>query len=131
MPKRKTVTRHGTLRTLKNVSFENQVTVWLMQDGWQVFRPVLDDGHSTDILISDGPNYFRVQVKTVDAGNEQRFIENRWQESNVDIVVVFARDSNWGYVMPAFTEFRRKLNAGGHHKFTTNKREVLRAFHRV
>lgn len=131
MPKRTTVTRHGTLRTLKNVSYENQVTVWLMQDGWQVFRPVLDDGHSTDILISDGPNYFRVQVKTVDASNEQRFIENRWQESNVDIVVVFARDSNWGYVMPAFPEYRRNLNAKGHHKFTTSKREFLRAFHKV
>ncbi|MBT8146893.1 MAG: hypothetical protein KJN90_08565 [Gammaproteobacteria bacterium] len=131
MPKRKTVTRHGTLRTLKNVSYENQVTVWLMQDGWQVFRPVLDDGHSTDILISDGPHYFRVQVKTVDAGNEDRFIENRWQDSNVDVVVVFARDSNWGYVMPAFTDYRRKLNAEGHQKFITSKREFLRAFHKV
>lgn len=131
MPKRKTVTKDGTLRTLRNVSYENQVSVWLMQDGWQVFRPVLDDGHSTDILVSDGPNYYRVQVKTVDASRENRYFENRWQDSNVDVVVVFARDSNWGYVLPAFTESRRKLNSQGHKRFIGNKRDFLRAFHNV
>ena len=74
MPKRKTVAKHGTLKTLKNVSYENQVTVWLMQDGWQVFRPVLDDGHSTDILVSDGPNFYRVQVKTVDSRQRREIL---------------------------------------------------------
>ena len=131
MPKRKTITKDGTLRTLRNVSYENQVSVWLMQDGWQVFRPILDDGHSTDILVSDGPNYYRIQVKTIDASREDRYFDNKWQGSNVDVVVVFARNSNWGYVLPAFTEKRKKLNAGGHQRFANNKREFLRAFHRV
>jgi hypothetical protein len=39
----------------------------LMQDGWQVFSPILDHGHQTDLLISDGPNYYRMQIKTVEA----------------------------------------------------------------
>jgi hypothetical protein len=131
MPRRKTVTKDGTLKTLKNVSYESQIAVWLMQDGWQVFRPVLDDGHRTDILVSDGPHYYRVQVKTVEASKEDHYIDNKWKDSNVDVVVVFARDSDWGYVMPAFSQNRQKLNFDGHQKFVCNKQEFLKAFHKV
>lgn len=66
MPRRMTATKGGTHKALKNSSFESLVVSWLMQDGWQVFTPVLDNVHQTDILISDGPNYHRVQVKTVE-----------------------------------------------------------------
>jgi len=55
-----TATKEGTHQVLKNSSFESLVVSWLMQDGWQVFIPILDNGHQTDILISDGPNYHRV-----------------------------------------------------------------------
>ncbi len=48
-----------------------------MQDGWQVFVPMLDHGNKTDILISDGPNYYRIQVKTVDSSGEDHIIENK------------------------------------------------------
>lgn len=126
-----TATKSGTHQVLKNSSFESLVVSWLMQDGWQVFVPILDNGHSTDILISDGPNFHRVQVKTVEATGEDHELENRWKESNVDVVVAFARNGNWGYVMPAFTQNKRKLNAEGHEKFGQNKKEFLKAFHKV
>ena len=131
MPRRMTATKEGTHQALKNTSYESVVISWLMQDGWQVFTPVLDNGHQTDILISDGPHYHRIQVKTVEASGEDHTIENRWKDSNVDVVIFFARNSNWGYVMPAFSQNQRKLNSEGHQRFNENKNEFLKAFHKL
>ena len=100
-----------------------------MQDGWQVFVPILDNAHQTDILISDGPNYFRLQVKTVEAADESHVVENRWKESDLDCVIFFARNSTWGYVMRAFEQNKRKLNADGHVRFEQTKNQFLKAFH--
>jgi len=69
-------TKSGTHQDLKNSSFENLVVSWLMQDGWQIFTRVLDNGHQTDILTSDGPNSHRIQVKTVEATGEYHELEN-------------------------------------------------------
>ena len=69
MPRRLTKTKPGTHQALKNTAYEIRLVSWLMHDGWQVFLPILDHGHSTDILISDGPNYYRIQVKTVGVGD--------------------------------------------------------------
>ena len=131
MPRRMTATKDGTHQVLKNSSFESLVVSWLMQDGWQVFTPILDNGHQTDILISDGPNYHRIQVKTVEASGEDHELENRWKESHVNVIVAFARNGNWGYVMPAFTQNKRKLNSEGHQKFVQSKKEFLKAFHKL
>jgi hypothetical protein len=71
-------------------------------------------------------------VKTVEAGGKDHVIENRWKDANVDVVVVFVRNGNYGYVFPAFSENKRKLNADGHQHFTNNKKsEFLKAFHKV
>jgi len=102
-----------------------------MQDGWQVFLPVLDNGHKTDILISDGPNYYRIQVKTIEAASEDQMIENRWIDSNVDVIVFFARNSNWGYLLPFFEESKRPLNYSSHRKFVQNKKDFLKEFHQL
>ena len=126
-----TQTKAGTHQVLKNTSFESRVISWLMQDGWQIFTPVLDNGHQTDILISDGPNYYRIQVKTIDAKSEEQYVENKWKDSNVNCVIYFARNSNWGFVAPAFTQNRKKLNDDGHIKFEQTKKEFLKAFHKV
>ena len=131
MPRRLTATKSATHKVLKNVSFESMVISWLMQDGWQVFIPILDNGHQTDMLISDGPNYYRVQVKTVEATGEDHVVQNRWKDGNVDVVVFFARNSTWGYVMPAFKENQRKLNSEGHQRFNQSKKEFLKAFHKT
>lgn len=102
-----------------------------MQDGWQVFLPILDHGHQTDILISDGPSYYRIQVKTVEASGEDHLVHNAWEGSNVDVVIFFARNSNWGVISPAFTENKRALNHDGHRKFTVDRKEFLREFHQL
>lgn len=131
MPIRKTATKQGTLNALKHAAYESCIVNWLMQDGWQVFTPMLDNGHQTDVLISDGPNYHRIQVKTIDAAGEDHKLENRWKGSNVDIVVAFARNSSWGYVMPAFEVNCRRLNFKGHQRFMQTKNEFLKAFHKL
>ena len=131
MPRRLTSTKDGTHQALKNTSYEMKVVGWLMQDGWQVFTPVLDNGHSTDILISDGPNYHRLQIKTVDAASEDQWVENKWKDSHVNVVIYFARNSNWGYIAPAFSTNRKKLNSKEHIKFADKKNAFLKAFHLV
>jgi hypothetical protein len=129
MPRRLTQTKHGTHKALKNTSFEIVVLSWLMQDGWQVFMPVLDHGHNTDLLISDGPNYFRIQVKTIDSSRVE--IRNQWEGSNVDVVIYFSRNSNWGYITPAFEEKKRVLEHPTHRKFNQNKKDFLKQFHQL
>ena len=100
-----------------------------MYDGWQVFLPILDHGHQTDLVISDGPNFFRIQVKTVEATGEDHWLQNSWKESDVDIVVVFARNSNWGAVGPAFDTNRRRLNHKENHRFQIDRKDFLKKFH--
>lgn len=129
MPRRMTQTKSGTHQALKNTSFESMVVSWLMQDGWQVFLPILDHGHQTDILISDGPNYYRIQIKTVEAKGDDHVVQNCWEGSHVNLVIYFARNSNWGFITPAFTEKKRHLNHEGHRKFTQDRKEFLREFH--
>ena len=131
MPKRMTQTNAKTHQTMKNVSFESQVITWLMQDGWQVFVPMLDNGHKTDILISDGPKYYRIQVKTVEATGEDHEITNTWNENNVDCVVWFARNSTWGYISSGFEEPKRKLSHEAHQRFNSTKNDFLKAFHKL
>lgn len=130
MPRRLTPTKPGTHQALKNTSYESIVVSWLMQDGWQVFLPILDHGHQTDLLISDGPNYYRIQVKTIEASGDDQVVQNCWENSNVDVVIYFARNSNWGVITPAFTEKRRPLNHEGHRKFLEGRKEFLKEFHK-
>jgi len=114
------------------MSYESMVISWLMYDGWQVFTPILDNGHQTDILISDGPNYFRIQIKTVEATSEDHIVENKWEDSDVDYVIYFARNSTWGYIAHAFIEKKRPLNNQGHVRFETNSRtQFLKALHKI
>lgn len=131
MPTRKTATSKETHQTLKNLAYENRVISWLMDAGWQVFTPVCDNGHQTDILISDGPNFHRIQVKTMKASGESHLLQNRWKDSDVNVVVAFARNSNWGYVMPAFSVKERRLNFDGHQRFDQDKNSFLKAFHKL
>lgn len=131
MPRRLTKTKDATHQTMKNTSYESMVVSWLMQDGWQVFTPVLDNGHQTDILISDGPNYYRIQVKTVAATGDDHEVQNRWEDSNVNVVIYFARNSNWGVITPAFKDSKRPLNHESHRKFNQTKKEFLKEFHQI
>jgi hypothetical protein len=129
MPSRKTSLKHGTHQVLKNSAYEHEVAAWFMHDGWEVYQPTLDNGHCIDLLISDGPNFYRIQIKTVEARNEAHKLKNMWKESRVDWVVAFARNSNWGYIFPAFSVNERRLNYEGHQRFKKSKNSFLKAFH--
>jgi len=132
MPRRHTPVSPETHQTLKNMSYESQVISWLMYDGWQVFTPVLDNGHQTDILISDGPNYCRIQIKTIAATGEDQLIKNQWQGSHVDCIIYFARNSSWGYVVPVFEAPKIPLNHSMNARFESHSRtQFLKAFHSV
>ncbi|MCK5760521.1 MAG: hypothetical protein KAH33_04455 [Candidatus Delongbacteria bacterium] len=131
MPIRQTQTKDATFQTMKNMSYESVLVGWLMQDGWQVFRPVLDNGHQTDVLISDGPNFYRVQVKTFNATGEDHVVHKAWENGNIDCVVYFARNSDWGYVAPAYDDKMRPLNHPEHIRFQEDKNSFLKAFHKL
>ena len=131
MPRRLTATKDGAHKVMKNIAYESMVVSWLLKDGWQVFLPLLDHGHKTDILISDGPNFHRIQVKTVDAATEDADYPNRWEDSNLDVVVFFARNSNWGYIAPAYLEKSRPLNHESHRRFDQGQKQFLKEFHKL
>lgn len=131
MPRRITQTKRATHIVMKQTAYESTVISWLMKDGWQVFTPIIDHGHKTDILISDGPNFHRIQLKTVEASGENHIVTNRWKDSHCDVVVFFARNSTWGYVAPAFVEEERPLNHQSHQRFEQNAKEFLKAFHKL
>ena len=122
----------GTRQALLNTSFENLVVTWLMQDGWQVFVPMLDHGHKTDVLISDGQRYFRIQIKTVDANKgKKQEIHNMWGDCKIDYISYFVRNGEWGFIVPAFAEDKKMLNAPEHKMFLLKRNEFLTAFHTV
>jgi hypothetical protein len=131
MPKRTTSTSEGEAKFLKNCSFETQCASWFTQGGWQVFIPLLDHGHCTDLLLSDGPNYYRVQIKTIEAQNEDCEVENRWKDTHVHFVVFFAKRSNWGYIIPAFATNKKRLNNAGGVRFERNRKDFLKAWHEL
>jgi hypothetical protein len=129
MPKRSTGLTDANARLHKNHSFEFLVATWLMQDGWQVFAPLLDAAHAVDLIVSDGPNSHRVQIKSVASQDENCDVQNAWKDKHIDYVVYFAQRSNWGYVCPAFASNRRKLNDPAHKRFQQNRNDFLKAFH--
>ncbi len=130
MPRRHTQLNETTLQNQKNVSFEILTAGWFLHAGWQVFQPVMDNGHKTDLLISDGIDFYRIQIKTTVA-KSNGFLANKWAGSNIDFVICFARNSNWGYIMPAFEARRKEINAKGHFAFEQNKNSFLKAFHSI
>jgi len=131
MPRRSTQTLANTHQVLKNVSFENMAACWLMQDGWQVFTPSLDHGHKTDLLISDGPKFYRIQVKTFASKGKDYSVQNSWTNSLVDFLIFFARNGDWGVVAPAFEESSRRLLHETHRKFRRTKNDFLKQFHQI
>ena len=132
MPKRATGLTTAHARLHKNHSYELLVCTWLMNSGWQVFTPLLDAAHAVDLIVSDGPQSYRVQIKSIESQDESchvQNLQNQWKGKNVDFVIYFARRSNWGYICPAFFINRKHLNDPAHHRFEQNAKSFLAAFH--
>jgi len=100
-----------------------------MQDGWQVFAPLLDAAHAVDFIVSDGPKSYRIQIKSVTSQDEGCDVQNAWQDRRIDYVIYFAQRSNWGYVCLAFSTNRKQLNVPAHVRFQQNRNDFLGAFH--
>src|ERR1035441_8051584 len=114
MPYHTTELTDAHARLHKNHSYEFLVATWLMQDGWQVFAPLLDAAHAVDLIVSDGPKSYRIQIKSVESQDESCYVQNVWKGRHIDYVIYFAQRSNWGYVCPAFTTNRKKLDDPSH-----------------
>lgn len=130
MPTKQSSPSASASKVMTNCSFETQCATWLMQDGWQVFTPLLDHGHKVDLLITDGKEYYPIQVKTTESVDEHVEIQNRWKGSAVRLVIYFAKNSNWGYVIPAFKTNRKKLDCADGKRFQQTKNAFLKAFHK-
>ena len=100
-----------------------------MQDGWQVFAPLLDAAHAVDLIVSDGPKSYRIQIKSVESQDENCYVQNVWKGRHIDYVIYFAQRSNWGYVCPAFSSNRKKLDDPSHQRFQQSRNDFLKAFH--
>lgn len=129
MPKRTTGLTDANARLHKNHSYELLVATWLMNGGWQVFTPLLDAAHAVDLIASDGPRSYRLQVKSLESQDADRHVPNVWKGKHIDYVIYFAQRSNWGYVCPAFTSNQKRLDDPAHKPFQQNPKSFLAAFH--
>ncbi len=132
MPKMMREIKAGTREVSHNISYEILAASWLMQEGWEVYMPLLDH-HKTDILIAEGQRYYRIQVKTV--ASDTQCIENKWKDSSIHYVLVFVRKNEvgsefFGCVMPAFSENTRRLDHKEHYSFKS-KTQFLKAFRKL
>jgi hypothetical protein len=94
-----------------------------------VFTPLFDHGHKTDLLISDGEYSYRIQVKTAENASDGLEISNQWNGSKVDYVALFAKNSSWGIIFPAFSEKKRRLKDTDGCRFKLQKGSFMKAFH--
>jgi len=128
VPVRNTQLKAQTLAAHKQLSYEQQVAAWLTSDGWEVLIPAVDHGMKTDLVATDGDNYYRIQVKSIESSDESTIVENKWKDAKIDYVIYFSRTGCWGYIAPAFQETRRKVSAPGHIRFHQHPKNFLKAF---
>jgi len=129
MPKRTNGLTDANARLHKNHSYELQVATWLMHGGWQVFAPLLDAAHGVDLIASDGPRSYRLQIKSIASQDEHHPVQNVWKGKHIDLIIYFAQRSNWGYVCPAFRSKQQRLGDPAHKRFQQNARSFMAAFH--
>jgi PD-(D/E)XK endonuclease len=131
MPTKNSNLKQQTLAAHKQLSYENLVAAWLMGDGWEVLIPAIDHGKKTDLVAADDTNFYRIQVKSIGSDNESVKVENQWKGVKIDYVIYFSRVGEWGYIMPAFQENSKRLNAAGHIRFHAHPTNFLKAFKKI
>ncbi|MDP5131157.1 MAG: hypothetical protein NWQ54_09735 [Paraglaciecola sp.] len=115
----------------RNTSFENLAASWFTRDGWEVFKPDIDHDMKTDLLVSDGSNYYRIQIKTVDTTDETILVNNMWGNKKIDYVIYFSTKSNWGYIAKAFYQRKKRVNHPEHIRFHQHHKPFIKAFSRI
>jgi hypothetical protein len=131
MPVRNSPLRETALAAHKQLSYEQLVASWLLSGGWEVLIPAIDHGKKTDLVAADDSLFYRIQVKSVESNDESTKLENKWKGAKIDYVVVFSRTRDWGYIMRAFQEDAKRLNADGHVRFHAHPKSFLKAFSQI
>lgn len=121
----------ATLAAHHHLSFEQLVCAWLSSAGWEVLVPTVDHGRKTDLVVADDQDYYRIQVKSVQARQPNIRVENKWHGARLDYVIYFSTLADWGFITPAFPEASRPLDAPGHVRFHAHRTNFLKAFHRT
>ena len=116
------------LQYYRNTSYETLAVSWFTRDGWEVFLPVIDHGQKTDLVVAEGAEYYRIQIKSVETSDENAIVENKWGEENISYVIYFSRTADWGYIALPFTEKQKKLNSPDHIRFNQDPQHFIEAF---
>jgi hypothetical protein len=112
----------------ENISYETQAASWLLNDGWEVYQPMIDHGMKTDLLIPDGHKLYRIQIKTLESSNENAIVENKWGNADIDYVIYFSKKGNWGYITKPFKQRTKPLKSKGHIRFHKAQQPFAKAF---
>lgn len=120
-------------RHYQSHSFEKYAAGLLMADGWEVFEPHLDHGRKTDLLISDGHVYYRIQIKSLETTDESVIVKNQWKNSDakIDYVIYFSQKGNWGYIIKPFGSNHKRLNAADGIRFHKHQKNFSQAFAKI
>ena len=85
----------------------------------------------TDLFVSDGNNFYRIQVKTIESHDESHVVENKWGDAKIDYVIYFSRTDNWGYILKPFKQGSKRLNSGGSIRFHQDPEDFTQAFNEI
>ena len=119
------------LNHYKHISYETLAASWLTEDGWEVFMPIVDHDKKTDLLVADDENFYRIQVKAINTVEEDIYVDNKWKGKDIDYVIFFSMQGNWGYITKPFLTNRAKLNSQEHIRFHQHPANFLKAFNKI
>ncbi|QUM86320.1 hypothetical protein [Moritella sp. 28] len=131
MPVKNALRTTPALQHYKQVSFETLAASWFTFDGWEVFAPIIDHDMKTDLLVSDGNNFYRIQIKTIESHDESHVVENKWGDAKIDYVIYFSREDNWGYILKPFKQRTKRLNSAGSIRFHQHHKPFIKAFNKI
>ena len=92
---------------------------------------MIDHDMKSVLLVGDGHEYYRIQIKSLETDDESYMVENKWGDAAIDFVVYFSRSGNWGYITPPFSQRRKRLNSPDHIRFHKHPKPFLKAFDRA
>lgn len=133
MPIKTSVLSSEHHRHYQSHSFEQYAARLLMADGWEVLMPALDHGRKTDLVISDGHVFYRVQIKSLETTDDNVVVRNQWKntDTKIDYVIYFSQRGNWGYIIKPFDGNQKRLNAVGGQKFHQHPKHFAQAFAKI
>ncbi|WP_333795834.1 group I intron-associated PD-(D/E)XK endonuclease [Rheinheimera sp.] len=120
-------------RHYQSHSFEQYAACLLMADGWEVFQPFLDHGRKTDLVISDGHVFYRVQIKSLETTDESVIVKNQWKntDTKIDYVIYFSQQGEWGYIIRPFSRNHIRLKFAGGIRFRQDQKHFSQAFAKI